>query len=155
MLRTGTSSNILTLGGDDLFDLQRGEIGAAGSRIDVNLGAGNDDFEAGGLVEGESGFFVPDAILHGAVLGGTGDDEFTVDVGGTVVFGVDAGDGADEVNLLGGTIGTVDTLANVDLGDGDDRFTVGGFAETPYWRRRSRAGCCRGGASWRRSGRRW
>jgi hypothetical protein len=62
------------------------------------------------------------------VLGGTGDDEFTVDVGGTVVFGLDAGHGADEVNLLGGTIGTVDTLANVDLGDGDDRFTVGGFA---------------------------
>ncbi|MDW6024107.1 autotransporter [Mesorhizobium sp. BAC0120] len=115
---TQSAGSIQTLGGADRFTFIRGEIGSPTGRVDVDLGDGNDAFTIGG-----SG---TDAILYGAVIGGAGNDEITVDTGGTVIFGIDAGAGDDNVHVLGGTIGAVDAPATVALGPGNNTFTMSG-----------------------------
>lgn len=119
----GASDDILMLGGDDVFDLVDGRIGSPGSIVDVDLGDGDDQFTAGGLVEDEGGSFVPDAILNGGVRGGAGDDAFTVDVGAGILLGLDGEDGNDVFDIRGGAIG-----GNVSGGSGADTVGISGGA---------------------------
>jgi len=110
-------STIVTLGGNDVVSLVGGQVGGPSDRIDIDLGDGNDSFFAGGL-----------AILHGAASGGAGDDQFTVDIGGTVEFGLLGGAGSDTVNILGGSVGGNIDAESVTLSGGSIAGDVTGIS---------------------------
>jgi len=124
--------------GDDGVSLLGGVVGSTQTAGNVVLGNGNDSFLISGFSgvdepsEGSPGGpFTEAAILYGTVSGGEGNDQFTVEVGGTVLgrgtaIAVDGGAGNDIVDIIGGTIGDPAAQANVALGDGNDKFTIKG-----------------------------
>ena len=75
---------------------------------------------------------VAEGVLHGVVLGGGGDDAISVQTGGVVEGGIDAGSGNDTVKLTGSdagglsapVMGTAAEPADIDLGAGADRFEM-------------------------------
>ncbi len=126
-----SSTSIVTLGGDDLVQVW-GQVGTPpsegpGTPTDIDLGDGNDTFRVGGPEEVEGTISFPGGNVFGTVLGGDGNDTIEVNALGSVDLGIVAGNGIDAVSILGGVVGTAAAPTEIDLGAGNDSFTVGRF----------------------------
>jgi outer membrane autotransporter protein len=104
--------------------------------IAVSGGAGADTFNINGgvfqgAVNGDAGnniFNIFGGTIHGTLNGGADNDTVTM-TGGTIYAGIRTGAGNDTVVITGGTVvGTGGTTTATNLGDGNDKITIGGTA---------------------------
>ncbi|WP_353646402.1 autotransporter outer membrane beta-barrel domain-containing protein [Mesorhizobium sp. WSM2239] len=127
---------IETLGGEDVFTMNGGVIGAVEAPVSVFLGTGNDRFSIDGgtiygSVFGEEGNDTFDVggmgTIDESIYGGAGNDIVTLSEDGAVIGSTAEPDaiglegGADRFTMTGGTVG-----AAVSGGDGDDTLSVAG-----------------------------
>ena len=110
------------LGGNDIVNIQGGQIGTPEAPVSLSLGDGSDTFDMSG------------GTLNGSVFGGTGDEDIEVS-GNTIITGVpgisaaiETGAGNNEVRILGGTIGTDPNQLAIFLEDGSNSFEMSGGA---------------------------
>ncbi len=129
---SGKLNGALFLGDGANTLINSGTIGGSGN---VDGGTGVDKITNSGTISGGVGLGgSADTITNAVRVGNVG-------VGGTITGGVNTGDGADMFNnfvtfqVLVGTVLTTVTASGkvggiIDLGNGDDRFNGGAFAET-------------------------
>jgi hypothetical protein len=110
------------LGGNDVVNIQGGQIGTPEAPVSLSLGDGTDTFNMSG------------GTLNGSVFGGAGDDDIEVS-GNAIITGVpgtsaaiETGAGNSEVRILGGTIGADPTQLAIFLEDGANIFEMSGGA---------------------------
>jgi hypothetical protein len=107
---------IETLGGDDVFTMSDGSVGAAEAPVSVFLGTGNDRFSIDG------------GAIYGSIYGEEGNDTFDVGGTGTIDESIYGGSGNDIVTISGdgAVIGSTAEPDAIGLEGGDDRFTMTG-----------------------------
>lgn len=112
-----STGDVNLLGGNDVVDFRSGTIGAVGAPLNLDLGEGDNRFNAAGATDS--------GTLYGSLIGRDGIDTFDIGGSTTITTSVFTNGGADVVTLGGLAVitGTADEDA-VGLGDGDDRFTM-------------------------------
>ncbi|MCG8649605.1 MAG: hypothetical protein MI861_07220, partial [Pirellulales bacterium] len=94
--------NVITLGGDDNVDL---DLGLAGVRKVVDLGAGNDNLDASGMLDGDFFGGIGNDVIIGSpladrIFGGAGDDVLIGGGGDDFQYGEDGNDTFGNPNLV-------------------------------------------------------